>query len=146
MISMLFGVTPAGGAGLARRSTFCGTRGPSQTAGEGLQLAISKKRVSPSGGSPLMVRLENGGPKTFSYSLAYRLDHFEGRAWTRVPTGPFLLPKLTLAGESTGQCQEVPLTRKVSPGWYRVSKSVRAVGARSAKAREVRATFKVGGP
>jgi hypothetical protein len=142
VVSMLFGIAPAGG--LTRHSTFCETR-LSQSAGEGLRLAISKKRVSPSGATPLMMRLKNGGSEAFSYSLLYRLDHFEGGAWTRVPTRPVFSPLLMLYGESTGECEEVSPTQKFSSGWYRVSKSVKPVGAGPAKRREVRATFKVGG-
>ena len=107
------------------------------------RLAISGTAAKP--GGVLRIRLENLGTGNLSYVLPYELARQTHGSWTRLPTGPFFLPRSVMTAGTASPCQIVKIPRDADQGRYRVTKKLGRVDSDRTAPLVVRATFRVQG-
>jgi hypothetical protein len=87
------------------------------------RLALGKDSYAQ--GEVIRGRLSNFGSVPFLYGVDYSIDRLEPGGWTPVPfDGVFPAIGYSLAGGSSGSCQQIVLPPDLTPGHYRIKKGV----------------------
>ena len=102
-------------------------------------------------GDVLTVRVDNQGHRQLGYGLANRVDRYMAGEWSDVTDEAyegagfpaFAQIQLTLKPGELGSLEEIPLSKDLEPGIYRVVKEVFVQGAAVPDRLELQAVFEV---
>jgi hypothetical protein len=78
-------------------------------------------------GNTVFGRIENYGTATVNYGVAYSIERLNGSSWSQAPEsprGPWILIGLSTQAGQSGRCLGFWIPNDMSPGTYRVVKSV----------------------
>lgn len=90
------------------------------------RLALNGRAFKP--GDRILARVENFSNESISYGVPYRIERWNGAAWTNAPEspgGPWIRPLYRSRSGSTGPCLPFGIPLSMPPGTYRMVKPIR---------------------